>query len=464
MAALARDAAVERTRQAVDRMPLLRELVVCLKADGFAFKPNVRLFGVQHLMAQALAFCWALNELGLPYGHIALCGKSYSTNLSVRADLESLGVMVQPQRRYCVSLSHNADLVDDIRNLARDFSALKAGVVNPGILVLDDGGLALSHLSQFIVPPFRIAGVEQTASGAWQMGARSVDFPVVDVGTSGVKRACEPLLVADAALSRILPGFNSALKEKRVGIIGLGYIGEALASRLAADGYDVIAYDDRPDACDQFAGAVACSVEDVFQRSDIIFGCTGNDTTLGIEEWNLPPRERTLISLSSGDVEFFSLKFLLISHDNGAIDDTYGLESIPDISGVVLGSSYKIFRNGFPANFDNSLESVPLEHIQGTLAALLGAVRQAHGLLQQPTPSRRVALDLDFQTWLLQRWQRLLPSGSIPLDVELEPEEIRERLRILTAWRSECVETEPAFGDWVHQSVCSLDAARPMVE
>ncbi|HEX8901770.1 NAD(P)-dependent oxidoreductase [Vitreimonas sp.] len=400
------------------RMPIVAELVKNLREQRFHFGANVMLFGVQHIMAQTLGLTSALRSLGIAPENIALCGKPYSTHGGTVEALRRDGVMTVTARRYRCDRLQSDQQIEDLNALSEAFLQRRQLVGDSIVLVLDDGGHALTRFNQLTTSPYRIAGVEQTASGFWQPGFREVPFPVVDVGASACKRLLEPDLIVDAAMARALNAIEGRTKGLRLGIIGLGYLGTALASRLEAEGAELSVFDRRPSPMKRFKRHAAESIHSVFDRSDVIFGCAGLDVTAGLfDECNLrglTTRQRTLISLSSGDDEFFSLKSALLSNGNYA-SGTYEVDDIPDICGDLWGSSFRILRNGFPVNFDNSAESVPLEHIQGTVAALVIAICQTYkyAMTIGDRPNiGRVMLDVRAQRWLFKRWRWVVPHGE----------------------------------------------------
>lgn len=442
------------TDEALKRMPVLRSLVDSLKRSGFAFPQNAMVFGVQHLMTQSLALCWALDALGLAYNRIALAGKAYSTCPASLDHLEALGVMVNMDRRYDIRRSQSGELVDDVQELAARFAERRLDILNPGVLILDDGGQTLTRLQGLLPLPILTAGVEQTASGFWQTGIRSVPVPIVDVGASAVKRLCEPPIVIDAALKRARERLARHPRDIIVGVVGLGFIGLNLAKALRGDGYKLRVYDSRPDAYYQLHDARCRRIHEVIDGSDVVFGCTGVDVTrtLGddIAERGLSVRDRELMSMSSGDDEFFSLKTVLLE---GVVESSYGIGNIPDVVGGLVGSTFRIARNGFPINFDNGPESAPLEWIQGTICALVAALAQAQ-VMQRPAgyahPNERITLDIDFQEWLLRRWRRELP---FPLRIKgraISPTPRRSVFERLSRIRTnpESMPVAPVFGVW----------------
>lgn len=410
---ITRAAATEAQHRVLERMPVVSELVERLRRDGFRFGPQVQLFGTQHLLAQSLGLCGALDALGLPYRRMALAGKAYSTNPDTFSALRALGVRLPRTRRYRLADSHASEQVRDLRSLAAGLIGRRKRGSTPLLLVIDDGGHALTHVRSWFSWPWRIAGVEQTASGFRQPGIGSIHFPTVDVAASAIKRRCESPIVIDAVLRRA----GTILESWRggpIGIVGLGHVGMALYRRLAAKGFCVHLFDERPDVYpERVSGQRLRSAWEILDKCALIFGCTGEDITRSFDAdvrgHGLTPRRRCLVSLSSGDDEFFTLKRRLLRGRGSA---TYALDNIPDVAGSAWGSEFVILRNGFPINFDNGLESAPLEHIQGTIAALIAALCQASTMAGSAGLAGRTKLDSAFQAWLFDRWLPFLPARA----------------------------------------------------
>lgn len=412
-------------KRVLGHTPLVVELVDRLRSGGFRFDDGTMIFGTQHLMSQTLAMCWAFRQLGVQYANIGLCGKVYSTHEATVRDLRKLGVVVPDVRTYDSKKSYSIEQVSDLKSAAREFSARGRTISGPVVIVLDDGGHALSNFCKMVSPPYRVAGVEQTASGFWQPGIQSVPFPIVDVAASAVKRVYEPTLIVDAALARVRASIKRPLSNFSCGVIGLGHIGHCLASRLLSEGCLKAVYDKRTEPRTDLDEYRSKSVVDLIDECDLIFGCSGVDVTQGMfsdvqgsdSEPALRPVSRIFVSLSSGDDEFFSLKQrLLLGRSSAPME--YSVRDISDLSGSVWGATTTILRNGFPINFDNGDISVPLELIQGTVCALIAAVCQASNLVGRrgdvglASRAERVMLDCGFQRWLSKRWGRYLADGA----------------------------------------------------
>jgi len=396
----------------LEKTALITELVAYLRERNFQFGRGVLIFGVQHIMQQTVILCWALKQLGIPYTHIALCGKVYSNNADSICMLRDLGVKVPRPRKYKFSSAHGGEQIQDLRLLAQRFAERKKAMVDPVVIVLDDGGHALANARRMLTEPYRMVGVEQTASGFWQPGIRGVEFPIVDVGASAVKRLCEPPLIVDAALHRVAKYVGPSFAGQRCGVLGLGYIGRRLAQQLLEMGAVLSVYDVRTNAYADLQEYRAQCIHDVVNSSNIIFGCSGKDVTKDLQDEigkkGLTSAHRTFFSMSSGDDEFYSLKQEILSKLQTG-KQYFTIDTIPDISASVWNSDFTIVRNGFPVNFDNSGQSVPLQLIQGTVCALIVAICQAFNITLRNLATRRnlrVMLDGGFQTWLVDHWNQ----------------------------------------------------------
>jgi hypothetical protein len=73
-----------------------------------------------------------------------------------------------------------------------------------------------------------------------------------------------------------------------------------------------------------------------------------------------------------------------------------------------FGASIYLLRGGFPANFDQSGESVPANDIQLTRALVLAAVLQAAEYLKDTSIESGVyALDVKYQRFVIHEWLKL---------------------------------------------------------
>jgi hypothetical protein len=259
-------------------------------------------------------------------------------------------------------------------------------------LYVDDGGYLISEVIDRRLggkPSSRqdSAGVELTTSGAMQIRSRGdgAFFPIVNVAQCWVKRNIESPLIAQAVADKCARSFVSLLDRRSHIVIlgGNGALGKSLVDWLKSEARVPPTIDniDRDGTglverlCAALAGATA------------VFGCTGTDAfaSLGTDtiraalkrrtEKNMQPLE--LISCSSGDIEFRRL-IQLVNRIGEPIDrfpasDLYIND--PDNGG--LSRLAIIRRGGFPVNFSNSPDSVPLPDIRLTTSLLAAGMAQA---------------------------------------------------------------------------------------
>jgi NAD(P)-dependent dehydrogenase (short-subunit alcohol dehydrogenase family) len=268
-------------------------------------------------------------------------------------------------------------------------------------VILDEGGYCLRDVPPELLERMRFTGLEQTTSGL-RLAAASYRFPVVEVATSAAKRLIEPPIVSAAVLSRLRTILKTTV-PLRIGVIGLGSIGSAVALDFARRGHTVFVYDRRiRDARFEVPETVAChTLDDVFDNASYILGCTGED--IGTGSWlNRVAGSKVLISCSSGDVEFRSL--LLRAEERR--DKTVRLEPFRDISMKHGRLDLTILRGGFPVNFDGAPDSAPPEDIELTRSLLVGAALQAAWPRPGSTACSRFGemLDVALQRFVVTRW------------------------------------------------------------
>lgn len=286
-------------------------------------------------------------------------GKGYSTVQGVMQDLSALGVKVcegtcaGKPGHYAEWQSHEASRFWE--NVLR---AMHDGHQRKRIVVIDEGG----GLTRSIPNQLRsmACAVEQTRSGV--CGRPLV--PTIAVATCRAKRLLETPAIVEAILGRIrdeVAGYNGA----RIGVIGTGALGGALAKAFVAEGLPVAIHDahrfgDGLGECEKHD-----SVASLLRNADLVIGCSGTDV-LSLED--LPAHEVTLISASSADTEFRTLlrscEWQRISSNSGRHD-------------TLRRGRCTVLNGGFPFNFDGRTEREPPEHMALTRALMAAGVVQA---------------------------------------------------------------------------------------
>jgi hypothetical protein len=147
----------------------------------------------------------------------------------------------------------------------------------------------------------------------------------------------------------------------------------------------------------------ADDTRDVLANCDWIFGCSGRDISeASIEQLKITPKDKTLVSCSSEDKEFLSLLRFIETQKPLIFEPLETIVFQSERGGII-----RLLRGGFPANFDNSGESVPANEIQLTRALVVGAVLQAIRFLIDEDVLAQSAihpLSWEMQQFIVSEW------------------------------------------------------------
>ncbi len=370
---------------------------------------GIYLVATQHLLLTTGSLFESMFELGLKPSQTYVCGKLYSTAKFVSDELRGLGVYVQPATICFRPGEFVGAFTNDIRRLWRRVEEDLPKDRSVAIIVLDDGGRCLSNIPSAIRSKHCIVGIEQTTAGV-HLQHLTLGLPIVQVAQSAAKRYVESPLVCSAVIQKVRAKAFSFDDGSTCGVLGLGFIGRAVALELIRLRRKVVVFDKLGvKRFGEFGQQWGDSVTGVFNKSSWIFGCTGADTVdetdidgIGIEG------EKRLVSCSSEDQEFRSWLTQCQYDSNG--------NPLNDLKTVRANASITFLRGGFPINFDGTGESVPAKDIQLTRGLLFGAVLQATTVEQN---KRSVMLDPAIQKFVLQRWmdctERTLQSHVLDL-------------------------------------------------
>jgi hypothetical protein len=334
------------------------------------------LVGGQHLLIETGCLLEAIARLGVAKKNIMVVGKPYSSDPKVVEKLAASGFCAEiPKgtwRQGHYSEFFNAAVAKKITA----FENLRSGCSTDIRIVLDDGGFCMAQMATRIQKDQIVVGVEQTTSGLTPFRKIKPSFPVISVATSCAKRFIEPAFVLRAAERKLAKRLENFRGIKHIGIIGLGSIGNYIAAGFLKRGAQLFVYDRNPDVARKFFSdypkAILCdSASELVEKAGLIFGCAGFEA-LPRNCWKkLGTGHKTLVSCSSGDVEFKAL----LRHGGGKPRNHADPFSPVDFQFKDL--SLTILEGGFPITFDREPISAPLADMQMTRALLLGAVIQA---------------------------------------------------------------------------------------
>lgn len=377
---------------------------------------GVTLVAVQHLLESTGSLLETLIELGLAPDHIWILGKHYSTSAEVSRGLRQLGVHTLPNTVPRPGRPFAETFRQDVEGLwgaaTQSLSHNRQQVV-----ILDDGSRAIRGVPKDVLQDHTVVAVEQTASGLRKVLAGHPPFSVIQVAYSAVKRGLEPRFIAEAVMQRVGTLMETQPRAS-VGVIGAGYIGRAIIAAAGARNRRVSAFDRDAKLLDSLPRGVraAASVQDLLDSADLVFGCCGEDALSGEPLDAVRQKERTFVSCSSEDVEFWS-----ILREHKADEQASSRDSLDDVTVTLACGPCHVVRGGYPVNFDGTGVSVPNEEIQLTRGLLLAAVVQAavcrHVAEEGASPEM---LSPFAQRYLVEAWRKVLPAAKRPHHDDLD--------------------------------------------
>jgi hypothetical protein len=389
-------------------LPLLALFKGRTQPDAFQ---RISLIAVQHLLRETGCLLDASRQLGIPAESILAIGKPYSSNRQVARQIKQSGIYAQiPDAKWKAGYYGSFFRKAIRHSLAAQASPLHLKATKQTI-ILDDGGYCLELMQRRTSAKGRFVGIEQTTSGLKMISRNPLNFPVIAVATSCAKRFIEPPIVLRAAEAKLAMRMTGFRRLQRKGVIGLGNIGYRIAAGLEKGNTQLFVYDKDESALNKFVAefplSQACSnVCDLISHCDLIFGCTGTETLPRACWPKLMAGHRTLVSCSSGDVEFQALLRSGLGRPKNPTDPFSAI--VYRFSDVRL----TVLEGGFPITFDRAPVSAPLRDMQMTRALLFGAIIQAVVCADQrkPTSGRLEMLHPAIQKFVVNHWLRLNPS------------------------------------------------------
>ncbi|MCD8542147.1 MAG: NAD(P)-binding domain-containing protein [Gammaproteobacteria bacterium] len=394
----------------VDRLRRIEESPLCDTAVVY----------VHHPLRTSLNLLDSMFSIGLDPKNTFVLGKHYSENEWVVQETQRLGVHYQRCSAQTVLGGFDETFSFDINSLWETVvEDLDKKINIKNLLVLDHGGYAINFMPSSIQGRMNIVGLEKTSGGLINLVRQGCipSFPLINMANCATKKVLESPLIAEAVVEKLSPVIPVSREPTTCGVIGYGSIGKAIAEKLLSLGHRVIIYDSdssQLQSANLRKNFVSTSdLVSLVASADLLFGCSGQDVTKSVEAFRLSPRDKTLVSCSSGDREFLTL-LKLVQKNN-----TSGIAANP-LDNVVyesdFGGKIKILRGGFPYNFDDTGESVPANEIQLTRALVFAGVIQAIDFFKNPTVVGKeglYALDSGLQKFVVREWLKLQPEDKL---------------------------------------------------
>lgn len=152
-------------------------------------------------------------------------------------------------------------------------------------IILDNGGSVIVewHKGKYNWAP--LGATEETKSGKNQIEAKvqSPELPIVVIDDSPLKKTLENTIgVGQSVVDGILRATSLLLGGKRVLVIGYGWCGRGIASRLRGLGAITLVHDINPVKLLQakMEGNIVASCENLLPQADIIVTVTGEENVL----------------------------------------------------------------------------------------------------------------------------------------------------------------------------------------
>jgi S-adenosylhomocysteine hydrolase len=339
---------------------------------------------------------YMIKEVGFDPSRMVVIPKAYSTIPKTLDEIDALGIRVE-RTEIAIKIGYYDKCAAPALKAACNYASRYINNQHPadGAILLDDGGFLTEfwHKCHLHEKLYTIS-VQQTTSGICREPSRCQKIVKINVAGSAAKRWFESGVIA-AGITRKLSKLQHQLANRRVGIIGYGAIGRAIANAMTKYTNEICIYDSAPNVrAELFKNA--SSIGGLIDSSDFIFGCTGEDPFLETEHvLRRAKNSITFVSCSSRDVEF---RALLKAYAQPASN------SLGDIT-LLADNVHKVLNGGFPINFDRLDECETESEISLTRALTLSGVLQ--GLRQfKSTDSENilVALGHEAQKLAVETW------------------------------------------------------------
>jgi len=357
-----------------------------------------KILAVQHLIGASIPFFAMFEKGGAKPEDIYLIGKAYSSHPEVVKCLQQKGYNLTFNEIFDCAFDQPYDSILQKRIVDFAITLLEKTDVNQKWLIIDDGAKAIELLHlKYSKLASNFACVEQTSRGTRTVKKLTLACPVIDVARSEAKTIHEAPMIAQAMVDEFLNALQHwkeaqayHLTDKNVLLLGYGFIGENVATRLFDYGFSISVYDTDNDKLQQAQQAGLTTVnqlDEIYHKVNIVAGCSGTPVLTDQEFSKLKPGT-LLVNMASTDMEFSAWKLrpkgTIIHQHVLPVDLQYLKELMPlpwrSLYKVQLAETYLYLANGgFPMDFSGKINPVPSNDIQFTSALLLAGAIQAVG-------------------------------------------------------------------------------------
>ncbi|WP_027530809.1 NAD(P)-dependent oxidoreductase [Bradyrhizobium sp. WSM3983] len=374
-----------------------------LMRDGFAPKSAISeavIFAHIHCLPSSVELLsFLIEKVGFDPSKIIVIPKAYSTIPNSLQELKrQMGFRVllsEGELRRglydeyaAVSLNRACEIADEFGKYERK---------PPRVVLLDDGGTLTERWFNYgLASRFETVSVQQTTSGLFRPPFHDRRILKVNVAGSAAKRWFESKIIAKGITRKVFARI-SELERRKIGVVGYGAVGKALADAMSAHGADIVVYDKSRDVRSH-RYENAASLDQLLRKAEVIFGCVGKDIFEGcgnaLEAMAAP---QIFASCSSRDVEFQSLfRYAIPTESQNPFEDVT----------IRAGGLHNILNGGFPINFDREHEWEEESEIALTRALVLAGVCQALADLEPHAieGSNIVPLGVEIQKNLVDCW------------------------------------------------------------
>lgn len=400
-------------------LEVTRSLFNCARGAEFRFGEDTALIAVQHLLLQTVDLFRTIGELGLNLKNVFALGKVYSNSPPVKLMLREMGVTVidSTMPKPGEFRSYFQRDVETLWQVAAE--TLRQRNIRR-ILVLDDGGDCITSAPPEVLQRYALCGVEQTSRGMFLFEERPPSFAVISWARAAVKLEIGGPIFSQYFIEQLHKEFlnGRTLQGRRLGVIGMGSIGRAVANLAARHGNEVLYCDpstnlNLPLALSERVTR-AESVEELMTDCDYVLGCSGRNPFHN--RWPLKHRPGIkLLSASSGDEEFGPIINDLKQKSHfRVLRDSWDIVSEAGPCGLI-----HIAYLGYPYTFvSRGVEAVPRQIVQFEIGGMLTGLIQARLFLTQCENGREQNRGIhrvspEAQRFFYERWVRAMKDRRI---------------------------------------------------